>query len=118
MSQTGLSAPLTYLWNMATPLRVLLIEHSAEDAELNLLELKRAGFQCKPEIVASASEFLRHATRFPFDIVLADYRLPNWNGMEAFAAMRRTGHDVPFILVTGILGEDVAVEFIKQGVND
>jgi PAS domain S-box-containing protein len=50
--------------------------------------------------------------------VLADYRLPGWTGMDAFSVMRQAGHDVPFILVTGFLGEEVAVECIKQGVTD
>jgi PAS domain S-box-containing protein len=118
MSQTAPTTPLTTLWNMDAPLHVLLIENSAADAELNLRELQRAGFKCRPQVVASPTEFLAHVGRFPFDVVLADYRLPSWNGMDAFTAMRRAGHDVPFILVTGILGEEVAVECIKQGVTD
>ena len=118
MSQTMTHAPLTTLWNMAAPLHVMLIENSVADAELNLHELGRAGFQCQPQIVATRAEFLQHLGRFPFDIVLADYRLPGWTGMDAFSAMRQAGRDVPFILVTGILGEEVAVECIKQGVTD
>ena len=103
------------LWNMDAPLHVLLIENSVADAELNLHELGRAGFQCKPQIVAARAEFLEHLGRFPFDIVLADYRLPGWTGMDALSVMRQAGRDVPFILVTGTLGEEVAVECIKQG---
>ena len=103
---------------MAAPLHVMLIENSVADAELNLHELGHAGFQCKPQIIATRAEFLEHLGRFPFDIVLADYRLPGWTGMDAFSAMRQAGHDVPFILVTGTLGEEVAVECIKQGVTD
>lgn len=118
MSQTAPQVPLTHLWNMDAPLHVLLIESSAPDAERNLLELQRAGFKCRPQIVSSQPEFFQHLGRFPFDIVLAAYRLPDWNGMDAFAAMRRGGHDVPFILVTGVLGEEVAVECVKQGVTD
>jgi two-component system cell cycle sensor histidine kinase/response regulator CckA len=118
MSQTVTHAPLTNLWNIAAPLHALLIENSEADAELNLHELGHAGFQCKPQIVATRAEFLQHLGRFPFDIVLADYRLPGWTGMDAFSAMRQAGHDVPFILVTGTLGEEVAVECIKQGITD
>jgi len=102
MSQTAPKAPLTTVWNMAAPLHVLLIENSAADAELNLHELQRAGFQCRPQIISTPEELLQHQGRFPFDIVLADYRLPSWTGMDAFAAMRRAGHDAPFILVTGM----------------
>jgi PAS domain S-box-containing protein len=88
------------------------------DAEQNVRELVHAGFQCAPRIIATRAEFLEQLGRFPFDIVLADYRLPGWTGMDAFSAMRQAGRDVPFILVTGILGEQIAVECIKQGVTD
>ncbi|MGA7796485.1 MAG: response regulator [Candidatus Acidiferrales bacterium] len=118
MSQTVTHAPLTNLWNMAAPLHAMLIENSVADAELILHELEHAGFRCKPQIIATRAEFLQHLGRFPFDIVLADYRLPGWTGMDAFSAMRQAEHDVPFILVTGTLGEEVAVECIKQGVTD
>ena len=118
MSETAASDSPTTLWNMAAPLHVMLIENSHADAELIIHELQRAGFQCRPQIVCTPAEFLEQLRRFPFDIVLADYRLPGWTGMDAFAAMRRAGRDVPFILVTGILGEEVAVECIKQGITD
>ena len=118
MSQTTAHASLTKLWNMNAPLRVMLIESSMTDAELNLQVLERSGFHCKPQIVSTRAELLRQFGRFPFDIVLADYRLPGWTGMAAFSETRQAGHDVPFILVTGILGEEVAVECIKQGITD
>ncbi len=118
MSQTITNPSLTTLWNMSAPLHVMLIENSVADAELNLHELGHAGFQCEPQIIATRGEFLEHLGRFPFDVVLADYRLLGWTGMDAFSAMRQAGRDVPFILVTGILGEEVAVECIKQGVTD
>jgi hypothetical protein len=118
MSETPASESLTTLWNMAAPLHVMLIENSSADAELNIHELQRAGFQCRPQIVCTRAEFLEQLRCFPFDIVLADYSLPGWTGMDAFAAMRRAGRDAPFILVTGILGEEVAVECIKQGITD
>jgi two-component system cell cycle sensor histidine kinase/response regulator CckA len=118
MSQTITNASLATLWNMAAPLHVMLIENSVADAELILQELGRAGFQCQPQIISVRAEFLEHIGRFPFDIVLADYHLPGWTGMDAFSAMRQAGRDVPFILVTAILGEEVAVECVKQGITD
>jgi two-component system cell cycle sensor histidine kinase/response regulator CckA len=118
MSQTTEKAPLTTVWNMSAPLRVMIIENCAADAELNLHALGQAGFHCIPQMIATHAEFLEHLGRFPFDIVLADYRLVGWTGMDAFSAMRQTGRDVPFILVTGFLGEEVAVECIKQGITD
>jgi two-component system cell cycle sensor histidine kinase/response regulator CckA len=118
MSQTATNVPPTTLWNKAAPLRVMLIEHTMADAELILYELERAGFDCKPQMVTTRAEFLEHLERFPFDIVLSDYRLPGWTGMDAYSVMRQAGRDVPFILVTGTLGEEMAVECIRQGVTD
>ncbi len=118
MSQAAANSLLTKFWNMSAPLHALLIVNSAADAEMNLRELNHAGFICQPQIIATRGEFLEHLGRFPFDVVLADYQLPGWTGMEAFFAMRAAGRDVPFILVTETLGEEVAVECIKQGVTD
>src|ERR1035437_2558750 len=118
MSQTAAYPPLTTLWNMSTPLRVMVIENSMADAELNLHELERAGFQCRPHIVGTRAEFLAQLTRFPSDIFLADYQLARWSGMEAFSTMRQAGCEAPFILVAGTLGEELAVECIRQGVTD
>jgi PAS domain S-box-containing protein len=103
---------------MTAPLHVMVIEHSMADAELNIHELQRAGFQCRPQVIGTRSEFISQLGRFPYDIVLADYRLPGWTGLDAYTAMRDAGRDVPFILVTGTLGEEVAVECIRQGVTD
>jgi two-component system cell cycle sensor histidine kinase/response regulator CckA len=118
MSQTTSYAPISTEWNMATPLRVMVIENSVADAELTVQQLQQNGFQCRPQIVDTRSEFLTQLARFPYDIVLADYRLPGWTGMDAFFALRESGHDVPFILVSGTVGEEVAVECIKQGITD
>lgn len=118
MNETLIGGALTTLWNMSAPLHVMLIENSAADAGLILHELGHAGFQCQPTIVSTRAEFVQQLGRFSFDIVLADYRLPGWTGLDAFAAMRQFGRDVPFILVTGIRGEEIAVECIRQGVTD
>ena len=118
MSRTTANPALTTLWNMSSPLHLVVIENSMADAELALQELWRAGFQCEPQIVDTRAAFLDCLSRFTCDIVLADYRLPGWTGMDAFEALRLSGSEVPFILVTGTLGEEVAVECIKQGVTD
>ena len=118
MSQTATGLPQVTAWNMASHLRILVIEHTMADAELNLHELQRAGFQCRPHIVGTREEFLDHVRRFQYDIVLADYRLPGWTGMDALTLIRKSGNEVPFIMVTGTLGEEIAVECIRQGVTD
>jgi hypothetical protein len=76
MSQTVTNPPVHTVWNMAAPLRALLIENCAADADLNPHELESAGFHCKPQIITTRAEFAELLGRFPFDIVLADYRLP------------------------------------------
>ncbi|HVA95014.1 MAG TPA: response regulator [Candidatus Dormibacteraeota bacterium] len=106
------------IWDPSVPLRVLLIEHSTPDAKLNLHELKRAGFRCQPKIISRRAEFLDQLKRFSYDLVLADYRLPDWTGLDAYLAMRHAGRDAPFILVAGALGEETAIECIRRGVTD
>jgi CheY-like chemotaxis protein len=118
MSQTATHPRQTALWKMSTPLRVMVIEDSSTDAELNLHELQRAGFQCRPLIVRTHAEFLAQLPRFQFDIVVADCHLSGWPIMEAFSALRQAGREVPFILITDTMGEDAAVECIRQGVTD
>jgi PAS domain S-box-containing protein len=103
---------------MSAPLHPLLIENSVTEAEKNVHELQRAGFKCKPQIISSRRELLDHIARFPFDVVLSNYHLRGWTGIDAFESMRSAGREVPFILVTGTLGEEEAVECIKQGVTD
>jgi two-component system cell cycle sensor histidine kinase/response regulator CckA len=118
LSQTAALVSRATAWNMSKPLRVLVIEHTMADAELNLHELHRAGFKCRPHIAGTRDEFLDYLRRFHYDIVLADYRLPGWTGMDALSVIRNSGSEIPFILVTGTLGEEVAVECIRRGVTD
>ncbi len=100
------------------PLRVLFLEHSREDVELALHELRQAGFHVLPEIVENREQFLQSISRQTYDAVLSAHHLPDWTGPEAFGALRDSGKDIPFILVSGTLGEEAAVECIKQGISD
>lgn len=100
------------------PLRVLLVEDNTADSELVLRELKRAGFNVTSELVQAAEEFRLILEKFVPDIVLADYNLGQWRGMEALEIIRNKALDIPLILVSGALGEVTAVECIKQGVTD
>ena len=102
----------------AQPVRVLLVEDVLHDAELCLAELRRAGFEIHADVVAAPEEFSDRLRRSSYDIVLADYRLPNWTGMEAFERLQALEKDIPFILVTGALGEQAAVDCVKQGITD
>ena len=99
-------------------LRVLVIEHSRPDVELLLAQLKGMGIPFDAKIVEDEQQFNKALRENNFAIVLSDYRLPNWTGLEALKKLRASGNDTPFLLVTGTLGEEAAVECIKQGVND
>ena len=100
------------------PLRILFLEDDAADLELCLSELKRAKleFHCEPAL--TLEEFTEKLSAQAYDIVLADYQFAGWTGMDALELLRQQGKDIPFILVTGALGEERAVELIKQGVDD
>jgi two-component system, sensor histidine kinase and response regulator len=99
-------------------LRLLIVEDDALDVELELRALRNSGFDADAEIVQSAQEFLQRVRTSTYDLILADYNLPSWNGMESVELLRQEGLDVPVILVTGALGELKAVECIKQGASD
>ncbi len=100
------------------PLRVLLIEHDQRDVDLCLETLRRAGFDPVVRVVASKEELLQALRDTEFDVVISDFRLPEWTGMEALALLQQEGRDTPFLLVTGTLGDESAVECIKRGVTD
>jgi two-component system cell cycle sensor histidine kinase/response regulator CckA len=100
------------------PLRVLILEHTPEDIELILLQLKESGIQIEQTLVETREGFRSALQNSEFDAILADHRLPSWTGLEALDELRSLGKDTPFLLVTGTLGEEAAVECIKQGVSD
>src|SRR5712692_9376607 len=118
MNRIALKSPEADSRDLGKPLRVLLVEHSRSDAELCLQELKRAGFEVHCDIVQSPEEFSERMRSSIYDIVLADYQLPQWTGMDALALLRQLEKEIPLLLVTGALGEEVAVDCIKQGVCD
>ncbi len=103
----------------ARAIRILVLEDHIADAELCLAELFRAGLECDAQCVQTRREFLHalDACR-DYDLVLADYSLPDWTGTDALAEMRRRGLDIPLIIVTGTLGDEEAVELVKKGASD
>jgi len=100
-------------------LRVLLVEDNQSDAELTLHALRNGGgFNVSAEVTQTAEEFTHQVQTNRYDIVLADYNLPQWTGMDALRVLRSQDLDIPMILVTGSLGEERAVECLKQGATD
>lgn len=102
---------------MSRELKVLLVEDSDFDAELLLRLLGRGGWEVYHERVETASE-LKEALRKQWDIVVADYNLPQFSAPEALQMVQDTGRDVPFIIVSGGIGESTAVAAMKAGAHD
>jgi len=102
----------------AIPLRLLILENEPQDVELALLELRVSGFDVRYTLLQDKEQYLSALKDGEFDAILADYRLPSWTGLEALKELRTRGMHTPFLLVTGTLGEEAAVECIKQGAND
>jgi PAS domain S-box-containing protein len=96
----------------------LLVEDNPLDAELVRSELRRAGFDFTFATVQTPDDFTREVRTHCPDIVLADYSLPQWSGMEALEILVQEGLNVPLILVSGMLGEETAVDCIKKGATD
>ena len=103
---------------MTPVLRVLFVEDSAEDAELLLRELSKGGFSVKSVRVETAEEMHDAFERDCWDVVISDYVLPRFTGLQALDLMHDRGLDLPFIMVSGKVGEDVAVGAMKAGAHD
>jgi len=96
----------------------LLVEDNLADSELVLRELRRGGFEVTCEVVQTADQFRQKLQTTTPDVVLADYNLGSWRGMEALEILRGAGLDIPLILVSGAVGDVTAVECIKLGATD
>jgi signal transduction histidine kinase len=102
----------------AQPLRLLLVEDSEDDATLLLRELRRSGYDVSYARVETREGLERELGAGRWDVIIADYALPHFDGLSAFSAVRQRGLDVPFLIVSGTIGEDVAVAAMKAGVHD
>jgi PAS domain S-box-containing protein len=101
------------------PLRLLIVEDSPADAELILAALKHAGtiVSCF-KVVDSPALFRKYLNEADFDVILTDHNLINWTGMDSLEILQHSGKDIPLIVVTGSLGDEAAVEYIKSGAAD
>lgn len=99
------------------PLRVLLIEDSPDDAMLVVRQLQKSGLALQTRRVETREELL-DALNSPWDIVFSDYSLPRFNGMEALNIVRERDPEIPFIIVSGTIGEERAVTAMKCGAHD
>ncbi|MGH8248009.1 MAG: response regulator, partial [Gammaproteobacteria bacterium] len=102
----------------AHELRLLYAEDDPRDAKLSLRRLQQEGFQPIADVVGTQSEFVENLSRNSYDVVLADYRMRDWTGMDALEILQGQGKQIPLILVSGTVGEETAVLFIKKGGTD
>lgn len=103
---------------MNTEIRVLQIEDSESDAAMVLHLLKKGGYIVNSERVETADALHKVLARQPWDVVIADFHLPKFDARAALRIVQNTGKDIPFIIVSGMIGEDVAVEMMKSGAHD
>src|SRR6266850_1330059 len=104
--------------NMAEQLRILLVEDSLNDAELVLRELTRGGLDFQSRRVQTEPDFRRELHEFRPHLVISDFSMPQFNGRSALAIARESRADIPFIFISGTIGENVAVDMMKAGAND
>ncbi len=100
------------------PLRILMLEDNPADAELVTYQLKKGGLEFVSKRVEKEADFRRELTDFEPDILLLDFELPTFDGLSALLAARSIAPDVPAIFVTGVMGEDSAVDMLHQGATD
>ena len=103
---------------MTTFLRALIVEDSEDDAMLLVHELRRGGYDVTFERVDTSSAMEEALDRQPWDIVLSDYSMPSFSGLEALKILKKRDVDIPFVLISGMIGEETAVEAMKAGAHD
>jgi signal transduction histidine kinase len=103
---------------MGVPLRVLIVEDSPDDADLTVRSLMGGGYDPRFERVDTADAMGAALDRESWDVVISDYSMPRFSGPAALALLQRRGLDLPFIIVSGTVGDEVAVAAMKAGAHD
>src|ERR1041385_8718197 len=103
---------------MEKPLRILHLEDDPDYSALVKTMLEEEGLQIEMVVVDNAEEFTTAIENEIFDLILADYQLPQWNGIQALRVAHEKRPDTPFLLVSGTIGEPAAIESLKQGATD
>ena len=100
------------------PLRVLIVEDSEDDAEIIVYQLERGGYAPIYQRVDNADAMSLALEQQQWDIVLADHSLPRFSGTAALALLQEKGLDLPFIIISGSIGDEIAVAAMKAGAHD
>src|SRR5688572_33126658 len=99
-------------------LRALIVEDNADDVSLVLRELRQGGYTVEHRVVETAAAMQKALDEQEWDIVLSDFSLPAFSGLEALEIARLRAAELPFILVSGTVGEEAAVAALKSGAGD
>ena len=103
---------------VTTEIRLLIVDDSADDAELLSRELRKGGFEFTFELVEDAAGLSAALAATDWDIIISDHVMPQFNSFAALKLVREKSRDTPFIVISGTVGEEVAVEVMKSGAND
>jgi len=103
---------------MSPPLRILLLEDDPSDAQLIRDIFEDESFACEITLVQTRAEFVAALENEGTDLILADYRLPAFDGLSALNLVLKTHPELPFIFVSGLLGEELAIDALKIGATD
>lgn len=103
---------------MLTPLRVLMVEDSEDDALLLIRTLRKNGYEPTAERVQTSEDLTLALSRQPWDIILCDFHLPGFSGIDAIAIVKKMNLDIPIIVVSGAIGEEMAMDCIHRGASD
>ena len=110
--------PHSEIRNMTKPLNILIVEDSEDDCLLLLRELRHAGYDPAHERVETPEAMRSALANRKWDIIISDYILPKFSGLAALTLLQERGLDLPFIIVSGNIGEDTAVGAMRAGAND
>jgi CheY-like chemotaxis protein len=105
-------------WRVNKPVKVLIAEDSEDDAKLALRVLRRGGFDPTYRRVQTAAELETALAQERWDAVISDFKMPGFTGMDALRIFRAAGPDIPFLLISGTVGEETAVDAMKGGASD
>ena len=103
---------------MGKPIRILIVEDSEDDALLLLHELRRAGYEPIHRRVETAPDMIAALEQGPWDIVTADHKMPQFDSTAALQLLQKWNRDIPFIIISGAIGEEAAVAAMKAGAHD
>ena len=103
---------------MIDKIKILILEDDKDDLELLYYELKKSKFSYSTELAQTREEFENKLETFKPDIILADYLLPSFDGVTAFNIKQKKNPAIPFIIISGIVGEENVIELIRSGITD